>query len=77
MLAVKYKNFLKEKGESGRGRMTSNCIAFSLFEETKTFMFSSIIHDILNFHEPLFDSFMSKLLPLNMVKHDNSSVTTK
>ena len=69
-----YKNFLKKKEESGRGRMTSNCTASSLFREIKTFMFSSIIHDNLNLHEPLFDSFMSKLLHLSMVKHCNSSI---
>ena len=49
--------------------MTSNCIVSSLFGETNTFIFSSIIHDILNLHQPLFDSFMSKLHHLSMVKH--------
>ena len=63
------KKFLKNMGESGRGRMNRNCIASSLFGETNTFMFSSIIHDILNLHQPLFDSFVSKLHHLNKVKH--------
>ena len=35
ILAVKYKIVLKKKGESGRGRMTINCISSSLFGETK------------------------------------------
>ena len=35
ILVVKYKNFLKKKGESGRVRMTSNCIASSIFGEIK------------------------------------------
>ena len=63
--------FLKKKGESGSGRMISNCIASSLFGDTNTFMFSSIIHDILNLHQPLFDSFMSKLHHFSMVRHCN------
>ena len=71
ILAVKYKSFLKNKRGSGRGRMASNCIASSLFGETKTFLFSFIIHDILNLYQPLFDSFMSKLFHLRIVKHCN------
>ena len=69
ILDVKFKNFLEKKGEIGRGRMTSNCIASSLLGETKTFMLSPIINDILNIHHPLFDSFMSRLHHLRMVKH--------
>ena len=65
------RNFLKKNGESGRGRMTSNCNAFSLFGETKTFMYSSIKHDILNLHQPLFDFLKSKLHHLSMVKNFN------
>ena len=34
-------------------------------------MFYSVIHDILNLHQPLFDHFLSKLFHLRMVKHYN------
>ena len=65
------KKLSKKEGQSGRGRMKSNCIASNLIGGTKTFMFSSIIYDILNLHLPLFDYFLSQLLHLSMVKHCN------
>ena len=43
ILAVKYKNFLKRKEESGRGRMISNCIASSFFGELKRRAMSNLL----------------------------------